>query len=358
MNDIAVQNPFQISERHQGGSGALAHSDQARGIAEVQAKLLMAQQFPRNQVQAMDDILNAFTRPRLAEVAKYQYSRGGSDIDGPSIRAAEAIAQNWGNIEFGFREVSRGRGSDGVNYSEVEAFAFDLQKRTRRNLQFQVRHWRDTRKGGYAVTDERDIYELMSNMAQRRVRACILAVVPGDVIDSAMEQAEVTLRATADTSAEAMQKLVAAFDQFGVGKDQIEKRIQRRMDSIQPAQVVSLRKIYASLRDGMSVASDWFEVEEEAHGATSLQDIKSKAAKNPRSTQAKAESGTPAPEAESSAPAAEGFGYSEWLSRIQNCADVDVLDLMADELRDLPEGDERLKLEAAYAERRQALASE
>ncbi|MGE8691128.1 MAG: hypothetical protein ACN6PJ_28550, partial [Achromobacter sp.] len=260
MNDH-VQNPFAVAPRND-ASSALAVSDQARGVAEVQAKLLMAQQFPRDQVQAMDNILNAFTRPRLAEVAKYQFSRGGSEVDGPSIRSAETIAQNWGNMEFGFREVARGRGTDGVTYSEVEAFAFDLQSRTRRQLQFQVRHWRDTKKGGYPIKDERDIYELMSNMAQRRVRACILAIVPGDVIDAAMEQAEITLKSKADTSPEAMQKMIDAFAPFGVSKDHIEKRIQRRLESIQPAQVVSLKKIYASLRDGMSAAFDWFEVED------------------------------------------------------------------------------------------------
>lgn len=343
MTMTEVQNPFSIAPRGSDSGGALAVSDQARGIAEVQAKLLMAQQFPRNQVQAMDDILNAFTRPRLAEVAKYQFSRGGSDIDGPSIRAAEAIAQNWGNIEFGFREVSRGRDSSDVTYSEVEAFAFDLQKRTRRNLQFQVRHWRDTRKGGYPIKDERDIYELISNMAQRRVRACILAVVPGDVVDAAMDQAEVTLRSSADTSAEAMQKLVAAFDAFGVNKDSIEKRIQRRIDSIQPAQVVSLRKIYASLRDGMSVASDWFEVDEhQERGGTSLKDIK-----------AKAETKKQAPEKD--AVSASGFDYQGTLNKILNCDSVEVLDVIGDDLRDLPEGNDRVKLEAAYQERRTAL---
>ena len=46
---------------------------------------------------------------------------------------------------------------------------------------------------------------------------------------------------------------------FGVIQDMIEKKIQRRLDSITPAQVVSLRKIYNSLKDGMSKPSDWFE---------------------------------------------------------------------------------------------------
>jgi len=57
-------------------------------------------------------------------------------------------------------------------------------------------------------------------------------------------------------------------------------------------------------------------------------------------------------------PAQLGYDYADTLSSIQNCPNVDALDLIGDGLRDLPEGDERVKLEAAYAERRQALASE
>ena len=41
----------------------------------------------------------------------------------------------------------------------------------------------------------------------------------------------------------------------------IEKRIQRRLDAIEAAQIVGLKRIYASLRDGMSEAKDWFDIE-------------------------------------------------------------------------------------------------
>lgn len=260
MNEL-VSSPF-------GRASALAtetagtKQNMHREMAETQSKYMMAQHFPRNVVINMDKILNAFTRPSLAEKAQYQFARGGTDICGPSIRAAEAIAQQWGNLEFGFRELSRGISPDGVPFSEVESFCTDLENRTRRPMQFIVRHWRDTKKGGYKLTDERDIYELIANQAQRRTRACILALIPGDVVDAAMDQAAVTLRTTADTSPEAMQKMVAAFEVFGVTKEMIEKRIQRRLDTIQPAQVVSLRRIYASLNDDMSVPADWFEVED------------------------------------------------------------------------------------------------
>lgn len=256
MNDII--NPF---ESQRGiALNALAHTDIQRAVAEVQASLIAARAAPRDPVAAMDKILNAFTRPSLAEVSQYQYSKGGSDVSGPSIRSAEAIAQQWGNIQFGFREISRGVGADGVGYSEVEAFAWDVENNTRRPTTFRVRHWRDKKNNkGYAITDEREIYELTANMAQRRVRACILAVIPGDVVESAMRQADVTLKASADTSQEAIKKMLSAFAEFGVSKEQIEARIQRRIDSIQPAQVVGLRKVYASLCDGMSTVEDWFE---------------------------------------------------------------------------------------------------
>lgn len=271
-----------------------SRQNQSRELSETQVKFLMAQQFPRDVVANMDKILNAFTRPALAEKAQYQFARGGTDIVGPSIRAFEAIAQQWGNMEQGFREISRGVAFDGVPFSEVEAYCTDLETRNSKRLQFIVRHWRDTRGGGYKLKDERDIYELVANQAQRRVRACIQAMIPGDVTEAAMDQAEVTLRTTADTSPEAMAKMIAAFEPFGVTKEHIEKRIQRRLDSIQPAQVVMLKRVYASLRDDMSTPSDWFDVEPQAGeggSTTSLKDIASKAKKPPAQ---KADNGAPA----------------------------------------------------------------
>lgn len=41
--------------------------------------------------------------------------------------------------------------------------------------QFELKHWRTTKNGGYKLTDDRDIYELEANMASRRIRAWHLA---------------------------------------------------------------------------------------------------------------------------------------------------------------------------------------
>jgi hypothetical protein len=100
------------------------------------------------------------------------------------------------------------------------------------------------------------------------------------VTEAAVSQCEITMSAKADTSPEATRRMVAAFEAFGVTKEQIEQRIQRRIDAIQPAQVVSLKKIYASLRDGMSRPADWFEQPEEVAKETLKDKLKAKSAKD------------------------------------------------------------------------------
>jgi len=203
----------------------------------------------------LDLILRDCQRPGLAEQAAYQFSRGGTDIRGPSIRLLEAVARRWGNLVTGVRELSR---RDGM--SECQAFAMDLETGFFEERTFPVKHWRDRKNGeGYAVTDERDIYEIVANAGARRKRACLESVIPGDVVEAALAQCESTLRARADTSPAALAKMVEAFAAFGVTRAQIEQRLQRRLDAITPAQLVGLKRVYASLRDGMSDAPDWFE---------------------------------------------------------------------------------------------------
>ena len=229
--------------------------EQERAISEVQGAMVLAKRFPRNPIAALDNILTACQRPGLAEQALYSYARGGNEITGPSIRLAEAMAQAWGNVQFGVRELEQ-RGGE----STVEAFAWDLETNVRQSKTFQVKHERHTKRGKYALEDARDIYELVANQGARRLRACLLGIIPGDVVEAAVAQCEETLKAKADITPENLKKLVASFEAYKVTKEQIEQRIQRRLDTITPAQVVQLRKIYNSLKDGMSGPADWFDV--------------------------------------------------------------------------------------------------
>ena len=254
-----IDNPFGLAKIVAAPTGGLVAVEQQRAIAEVQARMIIARANPRDVLKAVDDILEDCKRPTLAEASVYQYARGGTDVTGPTIKLAEAIARRWGNVASGIKEVARTNG-----YSECVAYAWDLETGYYDERQYQVKHWRDTKSGGYGLKDERDIYELIANMGQRRKRAVLLSIIPGDVVEAAVRQCEQTMKAKADTSPEAQQKMIEAFEEYRVSKKQIEKRIQRRLDSITPAQVVTLKKIYASLRDNMSSPEEWFEADDDA----------------------------------------------------------------------------------------------
>lgn len=258
-----ITNPFSGNEPAAPATSSVAIGSQ-RAIAEVQAAILLAKQFPRDKQRAVDDIINECGRISLAETAMYTYARGGTNINGPTIRLAEAIALAWGNIQFGWNEMSRNG-----NTSEIEAWAWDTEKNIRSSTKFIVKHFRNTKKGGYALTDERDIYELCANNASRRLRGCLLRLIPGDVIDVAIKQCNVTLQQNFAVTPEKITELVNAFKTFNVTKEHLEKRMQRRMDSVTSAQIVTLHNIYNSIKDGMSEASEWFDMPTNAKPALS-----------------------------------------------------------------------------------------
>lgn len=233
--------------------------EQSRAMTEVQSSMVMAKRFPRHETAALSSILNECRRYRLAEAAVYSYPRGGSRIQGPSIRLAEVLAQKWGNIDAGIIELTRGRG-----YSEMMAYAWDMETNTRITRTFQVPHVRFSKQHGntdLSGGDPRDIYELTANQGARRLRACILAVIPGHVVDKAMEQIDKTLAGASDEPlADRALKIVEAFKTYGVDLAMIEARLGHKLEALSEPELVDLRKIFNALRDGMSKREDWFDV--------------------------------------------------------------------------------------------------
>lgn len=255
MSTELTTNPFGSAPIAAAPQAPLGQALMAREVAEVQAAMVVAQRFPRDPVKAVDRIIQNCTRPGLAERAVYEYARGGQAVTGPSIRLAEELARGWGNMLTGVTELSR---SNGV--SECLAYAWDLESNYRDEKRFQVRHWRDTKKGGYAITDERDLYELVANMGARRKRACILSVIPADVQDAALDQCELTLKTTMEVTPERIKAMLDKFAAYGVTREMVQAKVQRHVETITPALMSQLARIYNSIKDGMSKPADWFEM--------------------------------------------------------------------------------------------------
>jgi hypothetical protein len=253
MTQQQAGNTISLEGGQKQPGSALAAIESNRAIQEVQAALIIAKKFPRDENEAALRILNSCKRVQLAEAGIYEYARGGNEISGVSIRLAEVMARSWGNLSFGWREIERKTGA-----SVLHTYCWDQETNVKRELIFDVRHWRGTKSGGYALTDDRDIYENNANQAARRLRQCILALIPGDIQEAAVEECERTI--ATQVTPEKIADMVNAFARYGVNKKMIEAKIQKNLDAISGHQVIELRRIYNSLKDGMSGVSQWFDL--------------------------------------------------------------------------------------------------
>jgi len=229
----------------------------SRQAQEVQAAMVVAKKFPRNQVESYNRIMQACKRKSLAEQSMYEYPRGDTKVTGPSIRLAEAMAQNWGNLDFGIIELEQRTGE-----SQVMAYAWDLETNTRQTKIFSVPHIRATKKGNFPLKDPRDIYEMVANQGARRLRACILGVIPGDVIDAAVAQCNATLLGQhKGPIIDLVRQVAATFNEgYGVTIPMLEKYIGCKSESFSMNDLIRLKKVYRSLQDGMAKREDYFEI--------------------------------------------------------------------------------------------------
>lgn len=250
-----MTNLMQQYEQSQQSPSHLAQAASSREMEEVKGQIFMARQFPRNVFQSEQRILDNCKRSSLAEVAVYSYPRGGTKVEGPSIRLAEVLAQNWGNLSFGVKELEQREGE-----SVALAYAWDLETNVRQEKVFTVKHSRKAGGKLKKLDDPRDIYELVANNGSRRVRACILGIIPGDIVEKAVQECNRTLSGNNDKPIkERITSALSLFkEDYGVTQEQIEEHIGYNVSAFTNRDISGLLKIYTSLKDGMSKPADWF----------------------------------------------------------------------------------------------------
>ena len=236
----------------------------SRAIAEAQGKLVIAKRFPRDEVQAYNRVAQACQRKGIAEKAFYSYNRGGGTVSGPTIRFAEELARCWGNIDYGIKELSQDEGK-----SEMQAFAWDLESNAISTQNFTNPPVRETGGKAKILTSQRDIYEINANMGARRLRSRILAILPTDLVDMAINECKKTLAGNNDEPLiDRVKKMIVAFGKIGVTQEQIEKRLGRKVDTMTIDDFTDYIGIYNAIKQGESKIAEWFEAEKVASDLT------------------------------------------------------------------------------------------
>lgn len=227
----------------------------SRAIAEAQGKLVIAKRFPRNEVEAYAKAMQACQRPSMAEKAFYSFPRAGQTVSGPTIRFAEELARCWGNIDYGIKELSQDGGK-----SEMQAYAWDLETNAQSVQNFTNPHQREQGKKMVTLTSQRDIYENNANMATRRLRARILAILPSWFVEDAVEECKRTLSGKNDLPLiDRVKKMVVQFGKIGVTQEQIEMRLKKKIDAMNADDFTEFVGIYNAIKQGESKISEWFD---------------------------------------------------------------------------------------------------
>lgn len=236
-----------------GHIGQATAVEQARAVAEVAAAVQVAQQNPRNIDSARRALQASCSMLNLAQAAFYDYNQGGR-VHGPTATLARELGRCWGNFQSGSDELRR----DTENgYSEMKAWAWDLESNARRSVTFVVPHERDGT--GAVLRTVRDIRNNNNNWAARGEREMILSTLPAWFVDEAVELCAKTLkRGDGTTIEERRERAVTAYSQIGVAVERIERKLGTTKDDWSVHDLAQLTQVHKAISRGVVDIDDEF----------------------------------------------------------------------------------------------------
>lgn len=244
-------------------AGAITKASEAR--SEMEAAVVMARNYPRDEARAAHKMHMSAWRVSFAEEALYSFPRGGTQVEGPSVRLAREMARCWGNLRHSIQVVSIDE-----DFVHVRGRAWDMETNTLAENETKFKRLQQ-RKGRGGVTqwvepDERDMRELVSRHGAVCVRNAILQLMPYDVVEDMLNACkETTTKAATSGLAEEegrvanLRSLEAWFKQHGVTKAMLEQRLGHDLAGLTAAEYTELKRIGFTLRDGAATPGDYFE---------------------------------------------------------------------------------------------------
>lgn len=247
-----------------GETAALAVAEAAK--ANVLARFQIARMCPRDASDARVKILRECDRPRFAEVAVYELPRGEKTITGPSIRLAEVCARAWGNITIEspvtFEDEEKRILSVSVTDLETNTtygptgvvVEKTVERRNPPRNQGDVVGTRANAQGQmlYIVrASDADVLGKQNAIVSKTIRNLILRLVPGDIVEEAVERAnEVHSKKIKDDPTSERKRVIDAFAEINVLPSQLGEALGHPVDQCSPAEIKTLRGWYAAIRDG------------------------------------------------------------------------------------------------------------
>ena len=258
------------------GFEATGESLASRAKSEVEARVLIAKRFPRDEDTAYQKIAHACAHPKFAKNARYAYKQGMKKDDkgrwvpnivsGPTIKLIKSIAAYWGNMEWGHFIV--GQNEEGAL---IRAFAWDLETNVRTEREHFVARLVDRKIDGetkQVKPAERAWRETIGNMGSRLARTMVERVIPDHIVQDAQDRCLDTLAKQDSEDPDAvLKKILVSFDELRVPASELERFLGHKPAECSPSELQTLREIVVALTNGDSKWSDFAPSEEPERGS-------------------------------------------------------------------------------------------
>ena len=231
MNDFNEQQRYEVSVV------------EAQARADLDIQISTAKHYPRNIQKGFQNALSTVQSSReIAESCFYTVPRGGKRISGPSVRLAEIMASNWGNLRVKSTIVDEGRES-----VVCQASCIDLE--TNVGVSVEVRR-RITKADGTRYNDD-GITTTTNAASSIAFRNAIFKVIPAVYVQPIYEAAR-TLAVGKETDLdERRSKCIKYFESLGVPSVTLLKHLGKmKATDIKLDDIEYLLGIQGALRDG------------------------------------------------------------------------------------------------------------
>jgi hypothetical protein len=252
---------------------------QQLATVQVQSRYAIARKFPRDIEGVRQRMLRECQRPSFcmpdpkkngSSVAIYRVPRGGSNIEGVSIRFAEMAARNFGNLGIDVQQVGEDQTQriylvTATDYetnlvsTEIVNVPKTIERKFTKDGDLVVSR-RTNSKGETIATiiaTDDDIAMKRNALLSKARRNLILGFIPGWLIEESIEEIRETARKKdAEDPDAAKRKIFDAFATVGVTVQHLNEYLGHS-GQLQPKELEDLRGYFGAIREGHTT---WAEV--------------------------------------------------------------------------------------------------
>lgn len=239
---------------------------------ENDTQQLIATQRPRNEAKIyLGAVAELALAPGFAKTAYYSipYEDRRNEktvlIEGPSIKAAMALARRWGNCANGARIVDE---TDDRITVEGVFMDYETNVRTLRTVSVAKTGYNSKTKSIYKLREDRLNISIQSGMS-KAVRNAILASLPASLVESYMAEAkrlaiggDMTAGKKVEPVAVRIKKAISAFSKMGAAEGPVQAYINGLSTESEEETLAHLQGLYNAIKDGEKTIQEVFDVKD------------------------------------------------------------------------------------------------